>query len=90
MQGPEAVRLQVEEGQMYARAQTVGQYGVPVEHEGVGQVLVGRDPVFRDPAGIHEVQYGQEQERLVRRPAEGLGRPRAFVGILTNGRKGEW
>lgn len=87
---PEPVCLQIEEGQVDARAQTVGQEGVPVEQERVGQVLVGHDPVFRDPACLHEVEHGQEQEWLVRCPAEGLGRPGASVGILPDGRKGEW
>jgi len=85
MQCPEPVCLQVEEGQVDARAQTVGQDGVPVEHERVGQVFVRRDPVFRDPAGIHEVEHGQEQEGLVRSPAKGFCRPGASIGILPCG-----
>ncbi len=87
---PEPVRPQMEEGQVDAWALAVGQEGGPVEQERVGEVLVGYDPVFRDPACLHEVQQGQEQERLVRRATEGLGRPGASVGILPDGRKGEW
>lgn len=89
VQGPETVRLQVEEGQVDARAQAIGQDGVPVEHERVSQVLVGHDPVFRDPVCLHEVQHCQEQERLVRCPAESLSRPGGCVGILPDGWKGE-
>ena len=87
---PEPVCPQMEEGQLDARAQAVGQEGVPVEQERVGQVLVGHDPVFRDHACLHEVQHGQQQERLVQRLAESIGRPGASVGILPDGRKGEW
>ncbi|GAB6112539.1 hypothetical protein JCM14713_22970 [Desulfomicrobium salsuginis] len=75
---------------MDARAQAVGQDGVPVEHERIGQILVGYDPVFGNLAGIHEVDHGKEQDGLVRRPAEGFCRPSASVGILPDGWKGEW